>query len=132
MWDSLLIGYFIAYFSFFPFIRRHRAIRSKNPNALQPEARLYWLLYGKDAHRERGVEDADVIASGSTGNDWTVGLCMDQLGTSPCSVDRAVDFRHAHWHRECKILLIAWARDGRAMANRLDSSTPSTWPPSTT
>lgn len=41
----LLIGYFIAYFSFFPFIRRHCQIRQKDPDALQPEARLYWLLW---------------------------------------------------------------------------------------
>ncbi|KAL9035086.1 MAG: hypothetical protein Q9214_006752 [Letrouitia sp. 1 TL-2023] len=41
----LLIGYFIAYFSFFPVIHRHRAIRKKNPDALSPEARLWWLLY---------------------------------------------------------------------------------------
>ncbi|KAL9003232.1 MAG: hypothetical protein Q9188_003894 [Gyalolechia gomerana] len=41
----LLVGYFIAYFSFFPFIRRHCQIRGKNPDALQPEARLYWLLW---------------------------------------------------------------------------------------
>jgi MFS family permease len=42
---SILIGYFIAYFSFFPFIQRDRAIRRKDPDALQPERRLYWLLY---------------------------------------------------------------------------------------
>ncbi|KAL8831978.1 MAG: hypothetical protein Q9170_005072 [Blastenia crenularia] len=41
----LLVGYFIAYFSFFPFIRRHCQIRIKDPDALQPEARLYWLLW---------------------------------------------------------------------------------------
>ena len=41
----LLVGYFIAYFSFFPFIRRHNQIRRKNPDALQPEDRLYWLLW---------------------------------------------------------------------------------------
>lgn len=41
----LLVGYFIAYFSFFPFIRRHCQIRKKDPDALQPEARLYWLLW---------------------------------------------------------------------------------------
>ena len=41
----IIIGYFIAYFSFFPFIHKHRAIRRKDPDALQPEARLYWLLY---------------------------------------------------------------------------------------
>ncbi|KAL8721885.1 MAG: hypothetical protein Q9225_001521 [Loekoesia sp. 1 TL-2023] len=41
----LLVGYVIAYFSFFPFIRRHCQIRKKDPDALQPEARLYWLLW---------------------------------------------------------------------------------------
>ncbi len=41
----IAIGYFIAFFSFFPFIHRHRAIRRKDPDALQPEARLYWLLW---------------------------------------------------------------------------------------
>ncbi|KAI4290012.1 MAG: hypothetical protein L6R35_000726 [Caloplaca aegaea] len=41
----LLVGYFIAYFSFFPFIRRHCQIRIRDPDALQPEARLYWLLW---------------------------------------------------------------------------------------
>ncbi|KAI9818059.1 MAG: hypothetical protein M1827_000683 [Pycnora praestabilis] len=42
----IVIGYLIAWFSFFPFIHRHRNIRRKDPDALQPEARLYWLLYG--------------------------------------------------------------------------------------
>lgn len=41
----LLVGYFIAYLSFFPFIRRQCQFRRKNPDALQPEARLYWLLW---------------------------------------------------------------------------------------
>ena len=41
----IVIGYFLAYFSFFPFFHRHRAIRRKDPDVLQPEARLYWLLY---------------------------------------------------------------------------------------
>ncbi|KAL8830701.1 MAG: hypothetical protein Q9191_001283 [Dirinaria sp. TL-2023a] len=39
------IGYVIAWFSFFPFIYRQNKIRRKDPDALQPEARLYWLLY---------------------------------------------------------------------------------------
>ena len=41
----IAIGYFLAWFSFFPFIHRHRQIRRRDPDALQPEARLYWLLY---------------------------------------------------------------------------------------
>ncbi|KAL8994806.1 MAG: hypothetical protein Q9188_006966 [Gyalolechia gomerana] len=39
------IGYLIAWVSFFPFIHRHRQIRRRDPDALQPEARLYWLLF---------------------------------------------------------------------------------------
>ncbi|KAL8967853.1 MAG: hypothetical protein Q9183_002734 [Haloplaca sp. 2 TL-2023] len=39
------IGYFLGWFSFFPFIHRQRQIRRRDPDALQPEARLYWLLY---------------------------------------------------------------------------------------
>ncbi|KAL8705433.1 MAG: hypothetical protein Q9201_001457 [Fulgogasparrea decipioides] len=39
------IGYIIAWVSFFPFIHRHRQIRRRDPDALQPEARLHWLLY---------------------------------------------------------------------------------------
>ncbi|KAI4248568.1 MAG: hypothetical protein LQ352_005914 [Teloschistes flavicans] len=39
------IGYILAWFSFFPFIHRHRQIRRRDPDALQPEARLYWLLW---------------------------------------------------------------------------------------
>jgi hypothetical protein len=42
----IAIGYFISYFSFFPFIRKNEKIMQKyGLNALQPEKRLYWLLY---------------------------------------------------------------------------------------
>ncbi|KAJ6148860.1 hypothetical protein N7471_000059 [Penicillium samsonianum] len=41
----ILVGYFIAYFSFIPWIYRHCKIRQKDPDALQPEVRLYWLLW---------------------------------------------------------------------------------------
>jgi hypothetical protein len=40
-----LVGYLIAYLSFLPWIHRQIQVRRKNPDALQPEARLYWLLY---------------------------------------------------------------------------------------
>jgi MFS family permease len=42
---SIVLGYVIAYFSFFPFIHRDRQIRRRDPDALQPERRLYWLLF---------------------------------------------------------------------------------------
>lgn len=41
----ILVGYFIAYFSFLPWIHRHCRVRERDPDALQPEARLYWLLW---------------------------------------------------------------------------------------
>ncbi|KAJ5651035.1 Major facilitator superfamily domain general substrate transporter [Penicillium longicatenatum] len=41
----ILVGYFIAYFSFLPWILRHNNIRKRDPDGLQPEARLYWLLW---------------------------------------------------------------------------------------
>ncbi|KAJ5925377.1 hypothetical protein N7454_008016 [Penicillium verhagenii] len=41
----ILVGYFIAYFSFLPWILHHNNIRAKDPDGLQPEARLYWLLW---------------------------------------------------------------------------------------
>ncbi|KAJ5266586.1 hypothetical protein N7478_009394 [Penicillium angulare] len=41
----LLIGYFIAYFSYLPWISYHNSIRKRDPDGLQPEARLYWLLF---------------------------------------------------------------------------------------
>ena len=41
----IAIGYFIAYFSFLPVIRRHTQQRKKDPDSLTPESRLWWLLY---------------------------------------------------------------------------------------
>ncbi|KAI4236343.1 MAG: hypothetical protein L6R40_006182 [Gallowayella cf. fulva] len=41
----LLVGYLIAYISFFPTIHRQRQNRKKNPGTVPPEARLYWLLW---------------------------------------------------------------------------------------
>jgi MFS family permease len=42
---SILIGYFIAYGLFIPFIHHDLQIRRRDPDALQPERRLYWLLF---------------------------------------------------------------------------------------
>jgi len=42
----LLIGYVIAYFSFFPFFNRFRKlVAKKGSDNVAPEVRLYWLLY---------------------------------------------------------------------------------------
>lgn len=42
---SVEIGYLLAYLSFMPFIARDRHIRKRDPDALQPERRLLWLLF---------------------------------------------------------------------------------------
>ena len=42
---SLLIGYVIAWLSFFPFIRKHQRILAADPDGLQAEKRLEWLLW---------------------------------------------------------------------------------------
>lgn len=44
---SILVGNFLAYMSFLPWIHRHCRVRERDPDALQPEARLYWLLWGE-------------------------------------------------------------------------------------
>ncbi|KAL8812909.1 MAG: hypothetical protein Q9223_007177 [Gallowayella weberi] len=41
----LIVGYLLAYLSFFPTIRQQCQKRKTNPGAVQPEARLYWLLW---------------------------------------------------------------------------------------
>ncbi|KAL8802379.1 MAG: hypothetical protein Q9182_003869 [Xanthomendoza sp. 2 TL-2023] len=41
----LIVGYLLAYLSFFPTIKRQCQRRKTNPAAVQPEARLYWLLW---------------------------------------------------------------------------------------
>ena len=41
----IVVGYLLCYFSFFPIIHMHRKIRRRDPDALQPEARLWWLLF---------------------------------------------------------------------------------------
>lgn len=39
------LGYIISFFSFFPSIHSQRKIRRRDPDALLPEARLWWLLW---------------------------------------------------------------------------------------
>ncbi|KZF25243.1 MFS general substrate transporter [Xylona heveae TC161] len=42
---SIAVGYIIAYISFLPWIHKDRKIRRRDPDALQPETRLWWLLF---------------------------------------------------------------------------------------
>ncbi|EEH50268.2 uncharacterized protein PADG_06347 [Paracoccidioides brasiliensis Pb18] len=41
----ILLGYFIAYLSFLPVMIKHRKIQRKDPSILEPESRLWWLLF---------------------------------------------------------------------------------------
>jgi hypothetical protein len=41
----ILISYFLAYLSYLPSIHHFRGIRRKDPERLQPEVRLWWLLF---------------------------------------------------------------------------------------
>ena len=40
-----MIGYFIGWFSFFPFFEIDIKNRKKDPHSVSPERRLYWLLW---------------------------------------------------------------------------------------
>jgi MFS family permease len=85
----LLVGYLIAYFSFFPFIHRHRQIRKKDPDALQPEARLYWLLYSKLPAIIYIViiYILTYFYSCTSGGNWTLWFRMDKFGATSCTMD---------------------------------------------
>ncbi|GFF24108.1 uncharacterized transporter C530.02 [Aspergillus udagawae] len=43
----IMVGYILAWFSFLPWIHRHCRVLERDPDALQPEVRLYWLLWGR-------------------------------------------------------------------------------------
>lgn len=39
----IILGYIVAYLTYFPTLRKHERIRKQDPNRLMPESRLYWL-----------------------------------------------------------------------------------------
>jgi len=41
----IIVGYLVCYLLFLPMIRRHMGIRKRDPSKLQPEARLWLLLF---------------------------------------------------------------------------------------
>lgn len=51
---SLAVGYFIAWASYIPPLRRQRAILKENPDTA-PELRLWWLLYSKSWFDDRAL-----------------------------------------------------------------------------
>jgi len=98
----ILVGYFLAYFSFFPWIHRHCRVQERDPDALQPEIRLYWLLWGectKALHSFFANLD-----SGTASVNWTVWFCLDQLGSTACALDCADDIFRLDRHSQCKFV----------------------------
>lgn len=41
----LIIGYMLSYFSSIPFVLSYRNMRHRDPDALLPGTRIYWLVY---------------------------------------------------------------------------------------
>ncbi|KKA17187.1 hypothetical protein T310_9122, partial [Rasamsonia emersonii CBS 393.64] len=101
----IIIGYVISYVSFLPWIYRHTKIRKRDPDALLPEARLYWLLFseyrpGNPLNIERVFQLTH--ASGTTRNDRSVWLCLDEFGSAACALDSADDILDLYRDSQCK------------------------------
>lgn len=84
------MGYLLAYFSFMPWIHRHCRVRERDPDALQPEARLYWLLWGKCTDNSHSFLAAN-LESGTASINRTVWFCLDQLGSAAGALDCSDD-----------------------------------------
>lgn len=41
----IVVGYVVAYVTYFPILRKHELVRRRDPHHLQPESRLVWLTY---------------------------------------------------------------------------------------
>ena len=41
----IVVGYLVAYVTYFPILRKHELIRRRDPHHLQPESRLVWLKF---------------------------------------------------------------------------------------
>lgn len=90
---SIAVGYLIAYLSFFPTIHRHRVIRRKDPDALQPEARLWWLLWGKFFHLHIPNDELDLtFLSGTLRDHWPIWIRMDEFRSTTRALDCSYDF----------------------------------------
>jgi len=94
--SRLLVGYVIAYFSFFPFFHKHCRVRERDPDALQPEARLYWLLWSECPFFLNSISSILIMSSCTTPGNRPFRLCLDQFRTPACALDSANDFLITH------------------------------------
>lgn len=100
-----MAGYVLAWFSFLPWIHRHCRVMERDPDALQPEARLYWLLYGRTLFSFLFLRQTHNSISCSTLVDWSFWLRMDQSRSeAPRPLDSADDILQLHCDSECKFL----------------------------
>lgn len=72
----IIIGYMIAYAAFLPWIHRHTKIRRRDPDALQPEARLYLLLWSA-YELLSSLKRILTVTSGPVRDYRTVWFCLD-------------------------------------------------------
>jgi hypothetical protein len=98
-----MVGYVLAWFSFLPWIHRHCRVLERDPDALQPEVRLYWLLWGRSLLSSPFACQTHNSLSCSTLDDWSFRLRMDQSRSeAPRPLDSADDFFYLHCDSECK------------------------------
>ena len=99
MLPRIAVGYVIAYISFIPFIWKQRNQLRKDPHSLQPEARLYWLLFSTysplivDARRR-----LTRFPSGPSRTDRPVWLRVDEFGSPARTLDSTYDLRSDDRH----------------------------------
>ena len=94
--NRIIVGYVIAYLSFLPWIYKHTKIRERDPDALQPESRLYWLLWSKSWNISwRSSTDIE-ISSCTTRNYRSVRVRLDQYRSPSQSLDSADDILRLH------------------------------------
>ncbi|KAK9562795.1 hypothetical protein V6Z88_004311 [Aspergillus fumigatus] len=97
----IMIGYFLAWFSFLPWIHRHCRVLERDPDALQPEVRLYWLLWGRSLLYSSLACQTYYSNSCSALDDWSFWLRMDQSrSAAQRPLDCADDIFHLHCDSE--------------------------------
>lgn len=109
--SRLLVGYFLAYLSFLPSIHMFRQRRRKyGSDSVSPEARLWWLLYGKLAlfvlscainMRNKNSHSYDSDSMSTYRSVW---ICMDKSWSTKGSLDCPYAFHDGNWHWQCESL----------------------------
>lgn len=88
-----------------PWIAKHNRARERDPDGLQPEARLYWLLYGTYSSFNMNMQFnvCSNCDSRAFTIDRAVWLCLDKSRTSTCSLDCADDIFRLNCNCQCEL-----------------------------